>query len=303
MSPNQLDLARALAMPHREEMLRRDPSVELFWENNRAVLSEAWSEWEDREGHGSSMLEASLIDARLHAVVSEAWADPTTEVAIHDLLDEVAPDVFQLQFFDPERLSILRDYLEEIWDAQIPLRPPYGIVLNRGGAMLDRRSAGYLAAPSFQALYQQILDTYMRPIARLIYPDVMGYDTQTFGFSIAYEPGTDTSIRSHADPAAATLNINMNLPEEDFGGSVVDFFNLTRTQLNSVAFTPGSAIFHRGRALHEAHPITSGSRTNLVLWLYGDNGQIPAPQFDGPAKTAAQRWTTPTATPDSFAPF
>ena len=105
---------------------------------------------------------------------------------MQDLLQEVAPDVFQFQFFDPQRLADLRSYLESAWNAQIPLRPPYGIVLNRRGAMLDRRSEGYLAAPSFQAFYRELLDTYMRPIARLVFPEVMGYDTQTFGFSIHY---------------------------------------------------------------------------------------------------------------------
>lgn len=303
MSTNQLARARALKIPQREEVLRRDSSVEHFWEHNRSLLRDAWSQWETSEGHGFDVREASLIDDRLRTAVAEAWNDPATELAVRDLLEEVAPDVFQFQFFNPERLSILREYLEEVWDAQIPVRPPYGIVLNRRGAMLDRRSAGYLGAPTFQAVYQQIIDTYMRPIARLMYPDVMGYDTQTFGFSIAYRPDTDTSIQPHSDPSSSTLNINMNLPEEEFGGSAVDFFNLARTQLNSVTFTPGSAILHRGPAPHEAHPITSGSRTNLVLWLYGDDGQIPPPHFDGTAKTAAERWTTPTAKPDSFAPF
>jgi len=52
--------------------------------------------------------------------------------------------------------------------------------------MLDGRSEGYLAAPNFQTFYKDkdLMDTYMRPISRLLFPDITRYDTQTFGFSI-----------------------------------------------------------------------------------------------------------------------
>ena len=128
----------------------------------------------------------------------------------------MAPGVYTAQFFNPEKLSDLRDYLAKAADSGIPVRPPYGIALNRFGAMLDERSEGYLAAPSFQAFYQTLMDRYMRPVARLLFPDITGYDTQTFGFSINYQAGVDTSLRLHTDASAATLNINMNLPGEEF---------------------------------------------------------------------------------------
>lgn len=162
--------------------------------------------------------------------------------------------------------------------------------------MLDPRSPGYLAAPSFQAFYQEILDRYMRPIARLLFPEVMRYDSQTFGFSINYQPTTDTSIRPHSDASAVTLNFNLNLPGERFTGSTVDFLDRTTNEVHSLSFAPGIAVIHRGSVPHAAQPITSGERTNFVLWLYGNNGQVPfgIPQ----SKTAdpGERWTTPTTT-------
>lgn len=303
MSATQLQRARALTLPSREAMLYREPSVQQFWNNNKALFSDAWKEWQQTEQKNEFSLDSSLLDKRLRDAVTQAWQDPSKEVAVKDLLQEVAPDVFQLQFFDPERLADLRNYLESVWDAQIPLRPPYGIVLNRRGAMLDSRSEGYLAAPSFQAFYHEMLNTYMRPIARLLFPEIMGYDTQTFGFSIHYQPNTDSSIRPHTDASAVTLNINLNLPEETFTGSAVDFFDVATGQKIALTFKPGTAMIHRGNVVHAAQPITSGERTNFVLWLYGDRGQIPPQGAKRPIIDASERWTTPTAALDSFAPF
>ena len=303
MSLNQLQSARALNLPSREAMLHREPSVQQFWDTNKDLLSNAWKEWEDSEKASLPLLDSSLLDQRLHNAVMQAWEDPSKELAVKDLLQEVTPDVFQLQFFDPERLADLRSYLEGVWNSQIPLRPPYGIVLNRRGAMLDRRSEGYLATPSFQAFYQALINTYMRPISRLLFPEVMGYDTQAFGFSMYYEPNTDNSIRPHTDASAVTLNINLNLPEETFTGSAVDFFNQTTGQKIGLTFKPGTAMIHRGNVAHAAQPITSGERTNFVLWLYGDRGRLPQQGAERLAIDAAARWTVPTTAQDNFAPF
>ena len=303
MSLNQLQLARALNLPSREAMLNRESSVQQFWGNNRTLLSNAWSEWEDSEKDKLFTPDSSLLDKHLRNAVMQAWEDPSKESAVKALWEEVAPDVFQCQFFDPERLVDFRSYLEDIWNAQIPIRPPYGIVLNRGGAMLDRRSEGYLAAPSFQEFYNELLSTYMRPIARLLFPEVMGYDSQGFGFSIHYKSTTDNSIRPHTDASAVTLNINLNLPEEAFTGSAVDFLDSKTNQVNRLTFKPGSAIIHRGSVVHTAQPITSGERTNFVLWLFGERGQLPPQGAQRAAIDAAERWVTPSMALDDYAPF
>lgn len=303
MSINQLQSARALDLPSRKAMLQRAPSVQRFWDKNRNLLSNAWKEWEESEQDSLFTLDSSLLDKNLRNAVMLAWEDPTKESAVQELWQEVAPGVFQCQFFDPDRLADLRGYLEAVWESQIPIRPPYGIVLIRAGAMLDSRSEGYLAAPSFQAFYRELLDRYMRPISRLLFPEVMGYDTQTFGFSIHYRPNTDNSMRPHTDASAVTLNINLNLPEEEFTGSAVDFFDRSTGQKNRITFKPGTAMIHRGNVAHGAQPIISGERTNFVLWLYGEHGRVPPQRGQRVATDARQRWTVPTAAHDDFAPF
>lgn len=303
MSLNHLQLARALDLPSREAMLIRDPSVQQFWDSNRNLLSDAWKAWEDSEKANLPALDSSLLDKNLRNAVMQAWQDPSKEFAVKDLLQEVATDVYQFQFFDPERLADLRNYLEGVWNAQIPLRPPYGIVLNRRGAMLDRRSEGYLAAPSFQAFYQELIDLYMRPISRLLFPEIMGYDTQAFGFSIYYKPDTDNSIRPHTDASSVTLNINLNLPGEAFTGSAVDFYDQVNGRKVALSFKPGTAMIHRGSVAHAAQPITSGERTNIVLWLFGDHGRLPMQGAPRVAVDASQRWVESTVAQDHYAPF
>lgn len=302
MIANSLQQARALTLPTREEMLARSPSVQYFWDNNKELLESAWSDWESNETL-SELINEDIISSALKEAVNKAWANPDDESAVKELWQEVSPGVYQCQFFDPEKLADLRQYLAAASEAKIPLRPPYGLVLNRNGAMLDPRSEGYLAAPQFQSWYQQIMNKYMRPIARMLFPEITGADSQTFGFSIQYHPKKDTSLRLHTDASAATLNINMNLPNEEFTGSEVDFFDPNTGKTNRTSFKPGVAMLHRGNVAHAAQPITSGERSNLVFWLYGERGFVPTSPTVPNGVNSAKRWSETTTPADRFAPF
>ncbi len=303
MTNNALSAARSIERPAREAMLQRHPSVHEFWSQNRDLFETAWKQWEAGESNATGQLDSNLYDANLRHAVELAWKDPDKESEVRALWKEVFPGVYEARFFNPERLATLRDYLNRVSSADIPLRPPYGISLNRGGAMLDRRSEGYLAAPGFQAFYQDLMDSYMRPIGRLLFPDIAGYDTQTFGFSIQWKPDTDTSLRAHTDASSVTLNVNLNLPGEDFSGSGVRFFDQETRKVSELTFAPGTALIHHGSVPHESMPITRGERSNLVLWLYGDSGQVARPGIEYQSIDAKQRWSVPSAQADGFAPF
>ena len=300
MTQTALDRARTIERPTREAMLQRAPAVQQFWQQNDTLFQDAWTVWEDGQ---SPALGKTLYDPRLRDAVEAAWEDPTKEAAVQNLWEEVFPGVYKTQFFDPERLPVLRSYMDSVADAGIPLRPPYGISLNRGGAMLDPRSEGHLGAPAFQSFYRGLMDTYMRPISRLLFPDVMGYDTQTFGFSIQWQADKDTSLRPHSDASSVTLNINLNLPGEGFSGSAVSFIDPATRRVEKLTFEPGTALIHHGSVPHASEPITKGQRSNFVLWLYGENGQIPAPGTVPTKTDARDRWSVPSATSDGFAPF
>lgn len=313
---NALAQARALTLPTREASLRREPSVVHFWNSHRALLENAWATWEVENKEHLLVPNESLLDPRLRKAVNEAWQNPEKEQAVADLWEEIIPGVYSAQFFDLERLAEFRGYLEAVANSEIPKRAPYGIQLNRYGVMLDPRSEGHLAAPNFQSFYNEIMNSYMRPIARLLI-GTEGYDNQTFGFSIQYNPDKDKDLQPHTDASAATLNININLPDEAFTGSEVDFHDKTTGKVKRTIFEPGKAIIHSGSVPHATHPILSGQRNNLVVWLYGDRMQVPRgvassygnsdnSESSNEAKqstSARQRWSVPTEPKDTFAPF
>lgn len=138
-SPSYVDEARQLTVPSRDEMLRRDPSVHQFWARNAKLLEKAWQEWpETPEGKALPALDYSLYHPKLRHAIEAAWKDPSKEHLVRDLWHEVSPGVYQCQFFDPEKIHVIREYLDKAADAEIPTRPPYGIVLNRRGFMIDK---------------------------------------------------------------------------------------------------------------------------------------------------------------------
>ncbi|WP_299133924.1 2OG-Fe(II) oxygenase [uncultured Tenacibaculum sp.] len=313
---NALAQARALTLPSREASLQRKSSVSYFWNSNRKLLENAWAEWEIENKENLLIPDEMLLDSNLRQVINEAWKNPEKENAVADLWKEIIPGVYSAQFFDVERLTEFRNYLEAIVSSKIPVRPPYGIQLNRYGIMLDPRSEGYLAAPNFQVFYNDIMNRYMRPIARLLL-GTYGYDNQTFGFSIQYNPEKDKDLHAHTDASAATLNININLPDEKFKGSQVDFYDKTSRKTVQTVFEPGKAIIHSGNIAHATHPIISGQRSNLVVWLYGNRMQIPrggvssygsvnnsvSTEIKKEKISSHQRWSLPDSPKDTFAPF
>lgn len=141
------------------------------------------------------------------------------------------------------------------------------------------------------------------PVSRLLFPDVVGYDTQTFGFSIRWQASKDTSLRPHSDASAVTLNINLNLPDEGYSGSAVSFIDPATRRIEKLTFEPGTALIHHGSVPHASEPITEGERYNFVLWLYGQHGQIPQVGVPPRQITAKDRWTVPAEVSDGFAPF
>ena len=313
---NTIEQAKSLTLPSREATLLREPSVSNFWNGNRKLLQNAWTEWEVENKDNLLIPDESLLDPRLRKAINEAWENPEKENAVADLWEEIIPGVYSAQFFDVERLTEFRDYFEAVINAQIPVRAPYGIQLNRYGMMLDQRSEGHLATPNFQAFYNDMMDRYMRPIARLLL-GTYGYDSQTFGFSIQYNPNKDKDLKPHTDASAATLNININLPGEEFTGSQVDFFDKVSGKKVQTVFESGKAIIHKGVVPHVTHSITSGQRSNLVVWLYGNRMQVPhggtsnygniGNSYDSNdtvvSVPARQRWSLPDGTKDTFAPF
>lgn len=138
-----------------------------------------------------------------------------------------------------------------------------------------------------------------------------------------YSRKSDVKLKEHRDASVITMNINLNLPGEHYDGSDVFFRDLTESDMENkfldtvriessgkktsyVKFSPGMAIIHLGAHRHGSIPILpvtepkdsssstakrSGMRYNLVIWLFGKDGDVrAAPYTKQQQMNAVDRW-------------
>ena len=170
-------------------MPRRDPSVYNFWDSNSNILQAASKEWAETNEEAVKL--PILHDSLYRQAFAEAWKDPSMQYLVQDLRKEVAPGVYQCQFFDPDKLHKICAYLDKAAEAGIPTRPPHGSVLNRKGVMIHPRSVGFLAIPEFQYLYRHLIDTPTR-VLWAVFSILSAFMLKMI---IQYQGGKDQSIR------------------------------------------------------------------------------------------------------------
>eukprot|EP00808_Paulinella_micropora_P009460 g78539.t1 len=103
-------------------------------------------------------------------------------------------------------------------------------------------------------------------------------------FLIQYEPGEDADLASHVDSSLITINVCLG---KDFTGGQLYFHGLKGSTQSAndpyetphpqapegckhcialYTHQPGFAVIHLGRQIHGANRITSGLRSNVVIW-------------------------------------
>ena len=112
--------------------------------------------------------------------------------------------------------------------------------------------------------------------------------------------GTPKSLRTNSSKPATW---NSPPREATYEGSQVDFLHPATREVTPLLFESGVAALHRGPVPHATHAITAGSRSNLVMWLYGDSGQMPRAGVAASPADAKDRWTPVPDATGSFAPF
>jgi predicted 2-oxoglutarate/Fe(II)-dependent dioxygenase YbiX len=158
---------------------------------------------------------------------------------------------------------------------------------------------------------------YARPIAAMLFPDTLRHSdtTESFVFTIRYKAGEDVSLAEHRDASVATLNLNLNVDINEAsnenwsarqGSESVDQYSGSELQFvdeddpsvhHTVRFEPGMAILHKGSLRHAAKPIETGERQNLIIWLFGDDGQVRiAPYETSEQMSVAERWSSDVVT-------
>jgi hypothetical protein len=160
-----------------------------------------------------------------------------------------APDVYVFDLLTPAFCRRLLAYTDR-QDAA----PPN--TMNRYGAVLREIGLGSFA--------EVLLRRVVAPLARRFYPGV-GPLRGTHGFLVEYSPDTQSSLGAHSDDSAVTLNVCLGRKFEG-GDLAFELDDGREVRELKVQHAVGQAVLHRGQQYHRARRVTSGRRTNLILW-------------------------------------
>jgi len=111
-------------------------------------------------------------------------------------------------------------------------------------------------------LCDYLLNRLVTPLTERFYPGV-GRLRKTHGFVVNYDPKKQGSLDLHEDSSAVTLNVCLG---RVFTGGKLRFYDDGGEVAGSVTHKVGQAVLHLGEQQHEAAPIRSGTRSNLILW-------------------------------------
>jgi len=192
----------------------------------------------------------------------EAKMDPTH---LAPMLQVEIPGVYSFRPFASEFLQIFVEEMEHFdvisKEYQIPVRRPnsmnnYGVVVNEIG-MRDLLS-------SFQ-------HDYLWPLAKCLFPKEAShpFDGHHHSFLVRYEASEDAGLDMHTDDSDVTFNVCLG--EAGFEGSTLTFCGMFgsahhRQYQHTYPHEIGRAALHLGSQRHGADDITSGRRTNLIVW-------------------------------------
>lgn len=129
---------------------------------------------------------------------------------------------------------------------------------------------GFGSAPNSINKYGVVLakSPHLRDLVFLVqrhaesaFPEFRRLRKDPYAFAVDYSMKTQRSLAAHTDTSDVTLNVC--LTSGFTGGDLVFGEGRKRFVLKHKL---GQAIIHRGAHIHRAMPLTSGTRTNLILW-------------------------------------
>ena len=221
-----------------------------------------------KSGHSYSCRHPELFDPALRpewfaAEFLSAVGDPSALGRIVTREHRNA-QVYSFPFLTPRFARLLLEEAEHYAASGLPNPKPngmnnYGILWNHIG---------------MEATFDAIRSRYIAPVAAHVFPHLGGatIDRQ-HTYLVHYSTDEDAhGLDIHHDSCDITFNAALQEPNE-YEGSGLRFCGLYSTpEYRRYTFTYrhvlGRAILYDGRMRHGAEPITSGSRTNLVMWAH-----------------------------------
>jgi hypothetical protein len=172
------------------------------------------------------------------SIVKSLWMTTTPTTTSTNQPNLLPKGVYATQLLTFRGIKRLRYLLDMATLSNIPTRRPNG--MNRNGIIIDPTVAGAVSMKSLITLIEdEIINSVVRPVGRMLFPNRIGCndDVEYFAFTIRYDDGDssddersvplllhDTELKEHRDASVVTMNVNLNLPEEDqYSGSQVFF--------------------------------------------------------------------------------
>lgn len=291
VSDDALVRAQALECPTANSTENGEFENEAFWERHAQLLRKAWRAYPPLDHKLYTMnanFERNFLNPTfLQAATSLRNGSTSDEQTIKGFFDNSLPGVWQTdQLFSPSFLQSMLAELEHLETAKIPVRRPNG--MNRHGAILEHVDGG---TSGLADAFHDLITRYVRPVAETLFPESVGPGDASdhFAFTIRYRLDEDTRLKEHRDASCVTMNLCLG--REGYQGGRLYFVEPETGERQYLRFKPGTAVFHRGSLRHSAEPITSGERTNLVIWLFGEGGYVrDAPYPEGQRMDLRQRW-------------
>ncbi|CAK9196415.1 unnamed protein product [Sphagnum troendelagicum] len=191
-----------------------------------------------------------------------------SEAALRHILIAHSPGVFTFNMLKPGFCSMMLEEVEhfEKWaqDAKVKVMRPN--TMNNYGAVLDDIG--------MEDMLNELMTSYLNPMAAVLFPNVGGSSLDSHhGFVVEYAMDRDLDLGFHVDDSEVTLNVclgkQFDSGELFFRGVRCDKHVNGEARPEEVleySHVPGHAILHAGRHRHGAKAITSGQRTNMILW-------------------------------------
>lgn len=171
-------------------------------------------------------------------------------------IETIGKDIFSLPVFQASFISKLMEELDHFKKSGIPHEQPNS--MNRHGILLDEIG--------FQSFFDSLRIDFIQPWARKLFQDPELELDSHKAFVVKYALDEDIDLAAHFDNAEITLNVALSNNDCYEGGELI--FNTAGNSISRIGYEHkfGHGVLHHGSLIHQAMPITSGERWNLIIW-------------------------------------
>lgn len=207
-------------------------------------------------------LKPEFLHPKLRRVCQELRNEkPEAEKELRAFVQEKGPSgIYRFPLFEESFCKLLHEEVEHFNQSTMPKARPNS--MNHYGILLEE--LGF-----YPGLLDPLLKEYLLPMTRVLFPDAAGASLDHHrSFVVEYQMDKDRELAYHYDDAEVTLNVCIG---GNFEGGELLFGKVKSSkgpdlERYPVAHQVGMGLLHRGIHRHQALPIESGERYNLIMW-------------------------------------